>query len=148
MKIIIDEIPSEQEECIVIRCHTVDDSVLSLVKQIQSKINKNTEIIGYQEEMICRLREKDIYYFEAIDNHVFAYAVKEVYTIKQKLYELEQIMNPKYFFRASRSVLLNFEKIDAIRPVLYGRFEAVLNNGEKVVISRQYVPMLKKLLGL
>ncbi|MFD2876694.1 hypothetical protein ACFTAO_13145 [Paenibacillus rhizoplanae] len=32
--------------------------------------------------------------------------------------------------------------------MLYGRYEALLHNGEKVYISRQYVPVLKRKLGL
>ncbi|MFD2881540.1 hypothetical protein ACFTAO_45705 [Paenibacillus rhizoplanae] len=35
-----------------------------------------------------------------------------------------------------------------MRPSLSGRFTALLDNGERVVISRQYVPVLKQRLGL
>ena len=50
-------------------------------------------------------------------------------------------------FRCSKSMILNAGKIDSILPSLSGRFEAVLDNGEKVMISRQYVSALKRLLG-
>lgn len=45
-------------------------------------------------------------------------------------------------------MLLNIESIKAIAPLLSGRFEALLVNGEKVAISRKYVPELKKGLGM
>ena len=38
--------------------------------------------------------------------------------------------------------------IDYVRPSLFGRFEAVLSNGEKVVVSRRYVAELKRMLGV
>jgi DNA-binding LytR/AlgR family response regulator len=39
-------------------------------------------------------------------------------------------------------------KIDHVRPAFNGRFSATLFSGEEVIISRQYVPELKKrLLG-
>ena len=41
-------------------------------------------------------------------------------------------------FRCSKSMILNAGKIDYVLPSLSGRFEAVLDNGEKVIISRQY----------
>lgn len=44
-------------------------------------------------------------------------------------------------------MILNAGKIDYALPSLSGRFEAVLDNGEKVIISRQYVSTLKRLLG-
>lgn len=50
-------------------------------------------------------------------------------------------------FRCSKSMILNAGKIDYVLPSLSGRFEAVLDNGEKVIISRQYVSTLKRLLG-
>jgi DNA-binding LytR/AlgR family response regulator len=45
-------------------------------------------------------------------------------------------------------MILNADRIDYVRPSLSGRFEAVLSNGEKVVVSRKYVAELKRLLGI
>ena len=49
-------------------------------------------------------------------------------------------------FRCSKSMVLNTEKVDYARPSLSGRFEAVLSNGEKVIVSRKYVADLKRML--
>ena len=51
-------------------------------------------------------------------------------------------------FRCSKSMILNAEKIDYVRPSLSGRFEAVMSNGEKAVVSRKYVSDLKRKLGV
>jgi DNA-binding LytR/AlgR family response regulator len=45
-------------------------------------------------------------------------------------------------------MILNAEKIDYVRPSLSGRFEAVMSNGEKAVVSRKYVSDLKRKLGV
>jgi DNA-binding LytR/AlgR family response regulator len=45
-------------------------------------------------------------------------------------------------------MILNADRIDYVRPSLSGRFEAVLSNGEKVVVSRKYVADLKLMLGV
>jgi DNA-binding LytR/AlgR family response regulator len=52
------------------------------------------------------------------------------------------------FLRISKSVILNLSKVQKLIPALSGRFEAVLHNGLKVIISRQYVTELKKRLGI
>ncbi|MCW1941557.1 LytTR family transcriptional regulator [Bacillus anthracis] len=52
----------------------------------------------------------------------------------------------KECFRATKSTILNIAKITSVHPSFSGRFEAMLDNGERVVISRQYVPVLKKCL--
>ena len=45
-------------------------------------------------------------------------------------------------------MILNADKIQYVRPSVSGRFEATLANNEKVIISRQYVGELKRLLGV
>ena len=90
----------------------------------------------------------DVFYFEAVDNKVFIYCKEKIFESKLKLYEIEQIYENGDFFRASKSTILNITKINSVSPLFYGRFEALLQNGEKVVISRQYVPVLKRKLGL
>lgn len=45
-------------------------------------------------------------------------------------------------------MILNISKIRSVSPSINGRFEAKLTNGETVIISRQYVPNLKKRLGM
>ncbi len=45
-------------------------------------------------------------------------------------------------------MILSLDKVERFVPVLGGRIEAVLKNKERVVISRQYVPEVKRRLGL
>lgn len=94
------------------------------------------------------INPKDVFYFESVDNKVFIYCQAKVFESRLKLYEIEKVYENWDFFRASKSTILNITKIDSVRPVFYGRFEALLQNGEKVFISRQYVPVLRKKLGL
>lgn len=145
MKISIKEIPVEEEEEVVIRCHEIDEDMLSLIQKLKAQQNSLTGISG---EEIHRLRLQEIYYFEVVDNKSFFYCEDKIYESKLKLYEFEALCAGAGFFRASKSVILNSDKIDFIRPSLSGRFEAVLGNKESVLVSRQYVNDLKKLLGL
>lgn len=52
------------------------------------------------------------------------------------------------FVRVSKSVILNVNKIKSLAPAFGGRYEALLKNGEKIIISRQYVSSLKEVLGV
>ena len=45
-------------------------------------------------------------------------------------------------------MIVNLDKIDSLAPVFGGRFEAILENGYKVVVSRNYLNELKERLGL
>ncbi|HWL24510.1 MAG TPA: LytTR family DNA-binding domain-containing protein [Ureibacillus sp.] len=145
MRISIEEIGIELEEEILIRCHEVNDEVYEIVNKLETS---NLILLGYINDRVHRIKLSDIYYFEAVDGKVFSYCKDAVYEVKQKLYELEQLFKEKNCFRASKSTILNLAKISSIYPSISGRFEAVLDNGERAVVSRQYVPVLKKMLGL
>ncbi len=141
---IIDPSPGEEDE-IIVKCREVSDDLqqlLNLIKQGGNKIN------GYKDGKIHLLQPAEIFYFESVDQRVFAYCKDNVYEIKSRLYELEMQLSAKNFLRVTKSLILNLDQIKQLSPAFSGRFEAQLKNGEKVLISRQYVPALKERLGL
>ena len=145
MTITIESPKSGEEDEIIIRCGYVDEKLMKFIRFLKEE---HTTLTGYMDDKIIRLAPKDIFYFESVDNRVFAYADKEVYSVHKKLYEIEEEFFYTDFLRISKSVIVNVAKIDYLRPVFNGRFEANLKNGEKVMISRQYVMDLKKKIGI
>lgn len=145
IKIIIENIPAESEPEIIIRCNEPDDSLMQLIYSIKSASKK---LIGIIDSQMHIINPKDVFYFESVDNKVFIYCQDKVFESKLRLYEIEAEYENWDFFRASKSTILNITKIESLSPVFYGRFEALLQNGEKVFISRNYVPIFKKKLGL
>ena len=145
MKITIQDLPEGEEDEIIIRCRNVDEQVLKLIYGLRAGQEKLTLAEG---EKLFQVQPAQVYYFEAVDNRVFAYLEKEVYETKLKLYELEQRLTGTDFFRASKSTIINLAKVKNISPAFNGRFEACMKNGEKLIVSRQYVPALKAKLGL
>lgn len=145
MKITIENIPEGSEPEIVVRCNELDESLLQLVHSLKSA---RKMLIGTVDSRIYRIDPREVFYFEAVDSKVFIYCRETVFESRLKLYEIEAEYEGGDFFRASKSVILNLSKIDAIRPDFTGKFEAQLQNKEKVMISRQYVPVLKSKLGL
>jgi DNA-binding LytR/AlgR family response regulator len=145
MKVRVESIRNKEEEHVLIRCCKVNDEVLEIVNFVKSKDDLLT---GYESSQMFQISLRDIYYFESVDNKVYAYLKNKVYEMKNKLYELEELYEKRQFFRCSKSVLVNLLKIECVKPALNGRFTAKLLNGEQIIISRQYVPILKKLLQI
>ncbi|MDD6810604.1 MAG: LytTR family DNA-binding domain-containing protein [Lachnospiraceae bacterium] len=145
MKIIIEDIDAEEEEQIIIRCRSVDESVMQLINALKMKQEK---LAVRNEDKIMQINPQEVYYFEAVDNKVFLYLNQNVYETKLKLYEIEKQFAGTDFFRVSKSVILNLAKVKSFSPSFNGRFEALMKNGERVIISRQYVPLLKAKLGI
>ncbi len=106
------------------------------------------KITVLREGRFVQILPKDIYYFEAVDNKVFVYLEKDVYECKLKLYELEQRFAEMDFFRATKSTIVNLSRIKSLSPAFNGRFELLMKNEEKLIVSRQYVPGLKAKRGM
>jgi DNA-binding LytR/AlgR family response regulator len=145
MKVHIENIRKKEDEHVLIRCCKVNDEILEIVNFIKSKDDLLT---GYEESQMYQVSLRDIYYFESVDNKVYAYLKNKVYEMKNKLYELEELYEKRQYFRCSKSILVNLLKIECVKPALNGRFTARLYNGEQIIISRQYVPDLKKRLQI
>lgn len=145
MKITIQDISPGEEEEIIVRCRDLDEALLRLIHELKTRRGKFTIT---DNDKIRQVDAKDVYYFEAVDNKVFLCLEQEVFEIKHKLYEIEEEYANTDFFRASKSVIINLAKVKQFAPDFGGRFEAQMKNGEKLIISRQYVPGLKKRLGM
>ena len=145
MKLEVEQIDMEREEEVIVRCHDVEADWVGNVKD--AAMGQLT-VCGYKDNVLHRLRLSEIYYFEVVDGASFFYTQNDVFNAKEKLYEFEDVSAKSTLFRCSKSMILNADKIDYIRPSFSGRFEAVLSNGEAVIVSRKYVADLKRLLGI
>ena len=106
--------------------------------------NKQLFAVYDKEKNLVKLKIKDVLYFEAVGELVFAYTENEVYEIKSRLYEIEKNYAEQMFMRCSKSIIANITKIQSFRPAPDTRLIAKMKNGEEIVISRMYAKALKQ----
>lgn len=145
MKVTVINIPEQDEEELILKCHTLDEDTVNFLERVDAR---KKEVTAFKGEEIHRIELKDIYYFEVVDNKSFFYLADEVYESRMKLYEFQEICYGTALFRASKSMIINSDKINYITPSFSGRFEVTFDNEEKVVVSRQYVNELKERMGV
>ena len=145
MKITIEQVLEDAETEVVIRCHEIDESVRQILYMLKSP---ERQLLGAIDRELHLLEPEKVFYVESVDDKIFIYGEQQVYESKKKLYELEAELTNYHFFRASKSLILNIKKIKSVHPLFDGRIEALLTNNEKVFISRKYVAVLKKKLGI
>jgi DNA-binding LytR/AlgR family response regulator len=141
MKVHIKQISNKADECLIIECVEITSDIESIRAYA---LTKGTTLTGNIDERIYQFNLSDVFYFEAVDERVFAYTKNESYELKIRLYELENAYSDKNFVRCSKSFIINLMKLESISPALNGRFTAHMKNGEKVIVSRQYVPEMKR----
>lgn len=94
------------------------------------------------------LEVSNVAYIEAVDRKTFIYTENDVYESGLKLYELEAQLESCGFFRASKSCLVQLRYIKSLKADLNRRIKVTLENGEQIIVSRQYAEALKEKLGL
>ena len=140
MKITIEEREAAQDIEVTIVCVRVDRRVLDIAARLRMLDRKVT---GTRV-----LSAEDVLFIESVDKHTFIYTADTVLETGLRLYEMEGRLADCDFLRIAKGCIVNFRAITALKPDVNGRIIATLENGEQVVISRQYAPDVKSKLGL
>lgn len=147
MKITILSPGPDEEDEIIVKVRDLSEDTLNIIKRLKEGGGKET-IAGFAGDSIVMIPLNEIYYFDAVDNKVFAYTKDKCTEVKKKLFEIEQEFEQTSFLRVSKNAVVNIKKIERLFPEFNGRLEARLKNGENIIISRGYVPLLKRKLGI
>lgn len=145
MKITILDCPDGQEDEVIVKCRVLDDRIVNLLNAFKTEKEK---LVFYRDGNIILIDQQEIFYIESVDDLVFAYTKNGAFESKDKLYQIEKLLSPKYFMRANKSTILNINHVKSLAPAFGSRFEATLKNDCRIIISRMYVPVLKEILGL
>ena len=90
----------------------------------------------------------EILRFYGEDKEVRAQTAEEVYTVRLRLYELEERLDRRVFVRVSHSEIINWKRVRALDLGLAGTIRVTLDGGLAVYVSRRYVKKIKEVLGL
>jgi len=144
MKIKIDKSDDyELEPEIVIRCREIDDRVKKILSLFDSQKQK---LIGFLEQAEHVIDPVEVLYCESVEGIVFIYTRQQVYKSSYTLTDIENAFSESGFFRCSKSMVLNINSIKSLKSELGNRIDALLSNGEHIIISRHYVKQFRKIL--
>ena len=130
---------------VIIKCPEVTDEV----RRLESLLQVCEQRVSCVKNGVTHLIDKQhVLYFESVDKRCFIYTTDDVFETYLKLYEIEELLTGSGFFRSAKSQVVNITKIASLCPEFGGRIEVMMENGEKLVVSRQYAKQLKERLGL
>jgi DNA-binding LytR/AlgR family response regulator len=145
MKLFIEQSGEYNDTEITIKCGIVDERLESIIQQIRLSM---FSVLGVKDGETRVIPLGDIFYFESIDERTFIYLQSDVYECSMRLYDLEEQLEKANFVRISKSCILNIMKLDSVRPMMNSRYEAKLENGEKLIINRHYLANFKSKFGI
>lgn len=144
MKIRIEIDEQLQEEEIIIRSNSLDERVQKIQNAVNEVILAQHKLVFYKGDTAYYLKLEDILFFETDGSGIQAHTKGDIYRIKYKLYELEEML-PGYFMRISKSAILNTRCIYAInRSVTSPVVVQFQDTHKQVYVSRYYYKPLKE----
>lgn len=136
-------LPEGSETEVLIRCVQEDDTVRA-VAALLTQQNKRIPVQCAGETKL--LSPKSVLYAESVDSATFLYTTKEMYQTLWSLAALQETFGQNGLFRCSKSMLLNLHKVSSLQASENSRIIAVLENGEKLLVSRHYARQLRNML--
>jgi Response regulator of the LytR/AlgR family len=145
MKLFVEQSEGLNEPEISVKYDVLDDRLEKILGYIRRNV---FSLHGVKDGETKVISLDDVYYFDSTDERTFAYLESDVYECAMKLYELEQQLAGSNFVRISKSCIVNILKLQSVRPLINSRYEAKLENGEKLIINRHYLPAFKQKFGI
>ena len=137
---------SAVEPKVIILTDRMTDEVHSIVQMLSESEPKL--IAGFREDTVTVLDEKDILKIYAANGKVYAVLPTGEYTLRLRLYEIEERLKAQHFVRISNSEIINLRKVKSFDLSFTGTICVVLSDGSKTYASRRYVAKLKEVLGI
>ena len=143
------EIKIDKSRCeprIIIETDQITDEIQEIISKLS---NSSARILtGFRENTLEILNQQEILRIYAQSGKVLAATTSGEYTLRFRLYELEQRLDPTCFVRISNSEIINLKKVKGFDLNLAGSIRVTLTDGSVTYVSRRYISKIKQLLGI
>ena len=142
MKIDIQKIESGEDE-VIVRYKEKSPKIQRILDVLGAD---GTTLFGKKDGETVSVSPGSILYIESVDDKVFAYTKKEIIRLDGSLTTLLQDLNDDRFFRCSKSMIINIDKVDRLKSLSSNRIDATMESGEHILISRTYASEFRRTL--
>ena len=145
MKISININENISDTVIVINSRSLTPEIEKIIATLRI-LDQQMMVVKNDESYILDVVK--IVYIESVDRKTFVYTENDCFESKLKLYEIEEMLCHGDFLRISKACLVNLKYIRSLKSELDRKIRLTLENGEQIIVSRQYADELKHRLGV
>ncbi len=138
--------PAYAEPQVLILTAAMTEEVSGLVRRLSEAGPRL--ITGSRDGKIEVLEPSALIRAYASAGKVYAVTEKGAYTLRMRLYELEERLPQDQFVRISGAEIVNLRKVSHFDLSLSGTICVKLSDGAVTYVSRRYVSKLKAILGI
>ena len=132
----------DQPLTVIVEYPEYDKSVDNLINKIK---NMSISFTGKSDGKTVSIDISDIYYIENVERKIFLYSKKDIYRYDGSMVDIDSSISETDLVRISRTCFMNVSHLKEIMQIKNSHLEAVLDNGEKLIVSRKYLKDIKKI---
>lgn len=132
----------DQPLTVIVEYPEFDKSVDNLINKIK---NMSISFTGKSDGKTVSIDISDIYYIENVERKIFLYSKKDIYRYDGSMADIDSSISETDLVRISRTCFMNVSHLKEIMQIKNSHLEAVLDNGEKLIVSRKYLKDIKKI---
>ena len=132
----------DQPLTVIVEYREYDKSVDNLINKIK---NMSISFTGKSDGKTVSIDISDIYYIENVERKIFLYSKKDIYRYDGSMADIDSSISETDLVRISRTCFMNVSHLKEIMQIKNSHLEAVLDNGEKLIVSRKYLKDIKKI---
>lgn len=138
------------EKCTDPKIIIVTDKMTDEVNEVIKRISEQppTILAGFQNSEVSVLDLDNIIRVYAANQKVYVATDSGEYTVRLRIYEIEERLYPLGFVRISSSEIINLKKVKGFDLGLSGTICVNLQNGSTTYVSRRYIAKIKQVLGI
>jgi DNA-binding LytR/AlgR family response regulator len=131
------------EDTIIIRYKELTPEIERIIGILEKTDGK---IWGKTESGSISISIHEILYLEVVDDKLFAYTGDCVAKLEGSLNAFQTDVADESFFRCSKSMIINVNRVKALKSLSSNRIDVTMESGEHIVISRRYASDFRRLL--
>ena len=147
MKVTVVTDPQLNTPEVVIRVPALTPEVEQLANELRDR-GEAPSVTAFREGEALLLPRADILRFFADGKGVSCQTAEGIYSVRLRLYELEEQLAGTRFVRVSHSEIVNLDKVTALDLSLSGTIRMTLTGNVTAYTSRRYVKKLKQAVGI
>ena len=96
-----------------------------------------------KDDRLFYIDVSDIVYIESLGHDVYVHTAGDNYVTRERLKQLEKLLDPEQFLRVSSSAIINTKQIKQIEASIFQKFILHMQNGARVDVTRSYYYIFK-----
>ena len=138
------------EKCTKSKIIIITDKMTDEINEIVKRISEQPPLVlaGFQNSEVTALDPDNIIRIYTSNQKVYAMTDNGEYTVRLRIYEIEERLYPLGFVRISSSEIINLKKVKGFDLGFSGTICVSFQNGSIAYVSRRYVTKIKQVLGI